>query len=243
MKPPLHLPRATADLAETAHGMHVAMVRDLLGDADALFLGLAIVESDGAAGAPAWTEADGQIQLTRETAAALAPGAVEPWAVEALAHQLAHSIGAGPAFAYRPDAMLEEALAETILQSYRAEFMAAFGVERPPPAVEAFAVACDRLRQLAGDHDPVELALVLKPMTGFERMEAVAQINAQPTPFDGNLAVADIEATTLLSTPPPGATAAALASAHPLIAAAVHRSLDLAQHLGWARDLDSAARG
>lgn len=108
----------------------------------------------------------------------------DPAVVAAIAHQVIHAIGYGPAFQRFEDQLLEEAITEALAQIYLADFLTAFGAELEQPAelfagidgdievtrptaanvaLERFARVAIWLEELDGTDDPQDLeAAVLK---------------------------------------------------------------------------------
>ena len=152
---------------------------------------------------PAWTDiTTGALGLADETAAALGQG--DPAAVAAVAHQLIHAIGEGPAFGSLEDQLLEEAIVETLTQTYLSDFVKAFGgqaaalpelfrptadavdleVSRPTAAnisVERFGRLAAWLEGLDGTDDPedyeeatLKWAVRLKATEGEDRFKVMA---------------------------------------------------------------------
>lgn len=127
----LELPRAHGDLGAALKQIRDALSEQLLPGVPLREWALEVEEDGSGYGTPAWSDASGCVYLPEDTTEALA--AKDRDAIAAVAHQVAHAIGSGPAFFDLEDQLLEEAIAEIIAQSYLEAFGRAFGVELGEP--------------------------------------------------------------------------------------------------------------
>ena len=124
---PLTLPVVSGELGAALSAIRDSLAEQLLLEQSTRPFSFSVEEDDGAYGAPAWSDASGHVQVSRDTVEALLSGDED--AVAAIAHQLVHAIGSGPAFLQLEEQLLEEAAVEIITQCYAGSFLEAFGFE------------------------------------------------------------------------------------------------------------------
>ena len=127
----LVLPTATGALDGALHAIRDALAAQLVPGSPLRAFSVSLEEDGSGFGAPAWSDAAGDLFVSEDAARAIA--ARDRNAVEAIAHQLVHAIGSGPAFFDLEEQLLEEAIVEIITQCYAQPICAAFGVEVAEP--------------------------------------------------------------------------------------------------------------
>lgn len=195
----LELPLVQGDLTAALGAVREALADQLMLDFDRPF-SFSVEDDDGNHGAPAWSDVSGQVCAARDTVEAIIAGDVD--AIAAIAHQLVHTIGSGPAFFELEEQLLEEAVVEIIAQCYSASFCEAFGVDVAEPPLlfcaangdlevarpTAANVAVERFGRIAawlesddGDSDSEDLeeaalkwAIKLKSMPAADRFPVLA---------------------------------------------------------------------
>lgn len=201
----LKLPVVKGDLGEALAELRGSLAEQLLLEQSERAFSFSVEDDDGGYGAPAWSDISGHLCVSRDTAQAMTDGDED--AIAAIAHQLVHAIGSGPAFLLLEEQLLEEAAVEIIAQCYSSAFLEAFGLEAEDPptlflvengdveverptaaniAVERFARIAAWLEGLDGDADPDEIeeaalkwAIKIKSMPPANRFPALAVAAAE----------------------------------------------------------------
>jgi hypothetical protein len=183
MSAELQLPRVR-DLAGDLGPLRDALSEQLFGGRTDRPFSFSVEEDESAHGLPAWTDAGtGAVHATTEVAAALASGDRE--AALALAHQVVHAIGSGPAFPHLREQLLEEVIAEVVAQVYLVQLVGAFGgaVADPGP-----------LFRSVPSRDDLEVTRLTATSVAIERF---ARIVAWIEGLDGPATAEEIEAAVL----------------------------------------------
>jgi hypothetical protein len=197
----VNFPPVEGDLEWAIPRLRDAVSEQLLGGDTARPFTFSVEEDAPERDIPAWTDPDsGACHISEACLEQLQDGDDE--AVAAVAHQIIHAIGYGPAFPFLADQLLEEAVVETLAQHYLPQFGAAMGLEIPAVsfligvgddvvvarpvatqvAVGRFARLAAWLEALTGEADAedleraaVKLALALKATEGSERFGLLAR--------------------------------------------------------------------